>query len=527
MNANGHDIGSYSWSILVDVHARLGDFEGCAGVIKEMASEGVAPSAPAYTSLLAACFKICNDGRVAHSIRAKAGEVGWRHWQEMRIVGIEPDAMSYGAVLRLCQARGQPERAINLLEEMQRFEVKPTTLCFTSALRAIARSHETAIRFERGWSRKQLRRESFASHHGLMARKVVIMAENAQVEIDDGFTSALMLCAAAAGDSATAKAVYLASEVRKLDHLRPIGSDSHLKQLRSEETTSEEQTGFMQILNGDKLMEGDTQPISSITPNNGNDASLITQGNRLPSFTEREYGKDTRPIAALLKSCAQALCKNGIGTMWGGSQNQGYLCENSLRLLTTRWEPEYTDKSIPGVDSTKLGISSLRKFPEDERERNEKPGTRKKFRGLVTDDEVAMNVEDLDEDFFQIATSGNGMENEFDIEVGSSTETDTETPGKIPREIEHTTGTELKQDHLNMDEEVSHSVILAIALFILSRHTFCTLPAREYTCLLPCTTILFGWIDVWQEELVRIILRRLLDLKFQLVNSNPLSHAFI
>ena len=101
-------------------------------------------------------------------------------------------------IIRLCSARGQPERAINLLEEMHRFDVKPTTLCFSSALRAVARSHEIGTRFERGWSQKQLRRESFTAHHGKMAREIVIMAENAEVEFDDGFVSALMLCAAAA-----------------------------------------------------------------------------------------------------------------------------------------------------------------------------------------------------------------------------------------------------------------------------------------------------------------------------------------
>lgn len=58
-----------------------------------MASNGGhAPTQAAYTSLLAACYKICNDsGRNSHAIRAKAGKFGWKHWQEMRIVGIEPD----------------------------------------------------------------------------------------------------------------------------------------------------------------------------------------------------------------------------------------------------------------------------------------------------------------------------------------------------------------------------------------------------------------------------------------------------
>jgi hypothetical protein len=77
------------------IHAKLGDFEGCGEVLKEMASDGGhAPTQPAYTSLLAACYKICHDGRIPHAVRAKAGAFGWKHWQQMRIVGIEPDGKS-------------------------------------------------------------------------------------------------------------------------------------------------------------------------------------------------------------------------------------------------------------------------------------------------------------------------------------------------------------------------------------------------------------------------------------------------
>ena len=70
----------------------MGDFEGCGEVLKEMVSHGGhAPTQAAYTSLLAACYKIVNDGRNPHALRAKAGTFGWKFWQEMRIVGIEPD----------------------------------------------------------------------------------------------------------------------------------------------------------------------------------------------------------------------------------------------------------------------------------------------------------------------------------------------------------------------------------------------------------------------------------------------------
>ena len=257
MKENKHPISSYSWSILVDLYAKVADFEGCATTMNEMVEVGgVAPTLPAFTSLLSACYKVCNDGRIPHSIRASAGEMAWKKWQEMRVVGISPDVMAYGAILRVCAARGHAERAINLLEEMQQMEVKPTTLCFSSALRAVARSHAIAVRYERGSSERHRRREFLTQHHGNMARSLVVMAENAEVEQDDGFVAALILCAASAGDMATAKAVYVASEIRRLDQLRTIGSDEHLARLRGEnspETISEQQ----QLLSPDGALPND------------------------------------------------------------------------------------------------------------------------------------------------------------------------------------------------------------------------------------------------------------------------------
>jgi pentatricopeptide repeat protein len=406
MSDQQHPVSAYSWSILVDIHAKLADFEACADIVKEMAHEGVPPPQAAYTSLLAACYRVCNDGRIPHKVRAKAGEVGWNHWQEMRIVGIDADAMAYGAIIRLCASRGQAERAINLLEEMYRFEVKPTSLCFSGALRAVARSHEIGVRFERGSSRKQLRRELIAAHHGKMARQIVIMAENAEVEQDESFVSALMLCSAAAGDSATTKAVYLASEVRKMDHLRTIGPNSSFKLLPSE--------GF-KLSPGDepayKLGQGVEDSKEAAHEAGYSDRSLVSPDNSTvggvqthqlrrfdssKSFGEREYGKDTRALSALLKSCGQAMGHNNLGTIWEGKSNRGYLCENSLRLITTRWEPSYTRSSIPDELSTKVGISSLRRYDENDLDEPRKKGSaRKNFRGLYLDDDA----EDLLDDY--------------------------------------------------------------------------------------------------------------------------------
>ena len=58
--------------------------------------------------------------------------------------------------------------------------VKPTTLLFTSALRAVAKSHETANKLNGGMSKKNRRRESITSYHGRLARKIVVLAEQAE-----------------------------------------------------------------------------------------------------------------------------------------------------------------------------------------------------------------------------------------------------------------------------------------------------------------------------------------------------------
>lgn len=400
MTDRQHPISSYSWSILVDIHAKTGDFEGCDQVIQEMAREGVAPTLAAYTSLLAACHKVCNAGHIPPSVRAKAGRLGWNKWKEMRVVGIDPDVMAYGALLRICAARGKAERALNVLEEMRAMEVKPTTLCFTSALRAVSRSHQTAIRYENGWSKKNRQRERITAHHGALARQIVILAEEAEVEQDDGFVSALMLCAAAAGDSATAKAILLASEVRKMDHLRTIGSDSHLKQLQGQvHDLQETKPG----LEGNDGLEGgsmlDANADGSLATKN--DSAVAThKKERRPSFGEREYGKDTRVLSALMTACSQAIDRS-LGTMWAGRDNKGYLCDNSLRRIKARPQPRYMDNSIPGVSNMDVALGAAKWDEEQPKLMSKRQRRRTKFAGIELDESVGSNLDDIDEYFYQ------------------------------------------------------------------------------------------------------------------------------
>lgn len=401
----------YSWSILIDIHSKIGDFDGCCKVLDEMVAAGVAPGLPAYTSLLAACYKVCNDGRISRSVRVEAGEVGWRKWQELRIVGVEPDAMAYGAMLRLCAARGEPEKALGLLEEMEQLQVKPTTLCFSSALRAVARSHSTAIRYENGSSKKNRRREFLTNHHGKIARTLVIMAENTEVDQDRGFVSALISCSAAAGDIATAKAIYVASQVRRLDQLRTVGPNSHLARLSG-------QSAPMDYIPGDMgsrslLAGGDGMESSEMALSNDGSPLVETQGKRrrrYPSFGQREYGKDTRSLSAILHACAKAVDKNGIGTMWQGRENRGYLDEDSLRLMTAHRVPNYHDNSIPGLDGRQIAMSSMTWDGED-REldfRGDKRNPRK-FDGLEDDEDAGTTLDDIDEMFSRMYVNEDGQ----------------------------------------------------------------------------------------------------------------------
>ena len=228
-----------------------------------------------------------------------------------------------------------------------------------------------------------------------------------------------MLCAAAAGDSATAKAVLLASEVRKMDHLRTIGGSrpDALEHHRDSEV---------------QLDSGTTPTMDAGTTNDNSNPSdvVVTEGRlkeqnrkkkQIVTFGEREYGKDTRVISALVHSCAQAVNKNGVGTMWAGRENLGYLCENSLRLITTRWEPSYRDTSVPGISSTKVGIGALHHVDEREKEYEYTPGKRKKFRGLFLDEDELTTIDDIQtEDDFNPDDDGD------DFFVGENRNQDTE-----------------------------------------------------------------------------------------------------
>jgi hypothetical protein len=445
MRDQKHPVSAYSYSILCHLHAKIGDYENCINVQQEMLQDGISPTLASYTSLLAACYKICNNGRISHSERAKVATIGWEKWQEMRIIGIEPDVMAYGAILRLKASTGKPEECINLLDEMPRFNIYPTTLCYTTALRAVARSHSIALRYEKGISKRHRRRELITQHHGKLARYILILAENANIVKDDGFITALCLCAGEAGDIATAKAIYLANEVLRTQHdsLRRIGSNEHLARLRGMnpdennnnneyidtstmmqldnhvsykmEQQHELQSRMVQRIGGEPeiynepimnqersftnndrsmIYNSDSTTSNTISDSQQTTTEISTRQQRkryIPSFGEREYGKDSRLLSSILHACAQAVDPNGMGMIWQGRENKGYFCINSLRLIGQPKLPQYSDNSLPGQtfkDNLKLVEDDRDGYREGKRQS-------RKFAGVDVDENAGSTMEDL------------------------------------------------------------------------------------------------------------------------------------
>lgn len=425
MEENGIPPGQYAYSILVDIHTKKGDFRGADEVISEMKFESIEPTLAAYTSLLAACYKVIDTASMPQSIKAEAGKLAWERWKELKINGLDPDVMAYGAIIRIMAARGFPEKAINIIEEMQVMDVKPTTLIFTAALRSVARSHSKALMFEGGFSKKNKRRESITAHHGKLTRQIVILAEQAQVKQDDGFTSALMLCAATAGDFATTKAIYLASEVRKLEHLRIIGGPEHLSLFHNvNERKNNDLLGIESNLENLEISDGESHELDkSLVALKENESSeeMHREGHHLLPKKNGRQRKDTRTLSALLRANANAMETGGLGNMWKGIANKGFLCENSLRLINARYQPKYVDQSIPGISGTESGLASMIWDDDEDAHKMGKRLRRKKFMGLLEDTEDN-RIDDLDPTLYKLFVEDEDVL--FDMKGDSSDDDD-------------------------------------------------------------------------------------------------------
>jgi len=391
----------YTFSILVDVYATRGDYRNCLDVIERMMpEENVEAGLAAYTSLLKACHKIITKGAFPTPLKHEAGKVAWESWKNMRINNIEADVMAYGAIIQIFAAKGEAEKCLSLLHEMQSpvFNVKPTTFVYTAALRGVARAHLNAIRFEQGLRLENKRRELIIRHLGLITRQILIMAENSYVKLDNGFIAALMSCSAVAGDFATTKAVHLASFVRqKCQFLRRIGDDDHLAKLRALRFIPDQSMSVNQLTNSENLPDGSTNTFLA-SQRACEDALAIEKETKAyhEQQTLREHGHDTRHLTTLLHSYANSMKSPGLGQIWSSHTindipNKGYLHEQSLNEIVKYQEPQLVSNLPDGVTDEDIAFAT--KISSDENnDLKQKKFKLKKFH--LIDEDSGATIED-------------------------------------------------------------------------------------------------------------------------------------
>jgi hypothetical protein len=192
-------------------------------------SRKVGSGLPAYTSLLAACYKVCTRWTHISFGSEKAGE----SWLEKngRRCALWGWLMSWRtARFRLCAAgttrKGPQYPGRNGTDASQ-------TILFASVVPSRPWHGVTPLLFGTNKDRARIVAASFlTTHHGKMARTLVIMAENAEVNQDRGFVAALTACAAA-GDVA-GESNLCGESSATVDQLRTVGPNSHLARLRGQ-----------------------------------------------------------------------------------------------------------------------------------------------------------------------------------------------------------------------------------------------------------------------------------------------------
>ncbi|EJK49932.1 hypothetical protein THAOC_31136, partial [Thalassiosira oceanica] len=260
--------------------------------------------------------------------------------KEMRVRSPPPDATAYGALLRSLAARGQPERAIDVLEEVTASLVLPT-----HAVRAGRdRSRRATTATGRGGRRRRGEdgpSEAYDAHVHVGAERrgqeprggvpflgengasSYVMAEQAEVARDDGLVASLMRCAAAAGDASTVREIYLASRVRRIDRLRASGAGPPPP------------SAGTHARGGPGARPGGRPPPLT-APSTSVGCVLAAAANHV-AYESRECGDDTRPPSTLLLAHAKAMEAGGLGSL-----------------------PQYENLAIPGLDSVKADEETAR-----------------------------------------------------------------------------------------------------------------------------------------------------------------------
>ena len=87
---------------------------------------------------------------------------------------------------------------------------------------------------------------------------------------------------------------------------------------------------------------------------------------------------------------ANAVEQRGLGDMWCGRENKGYMDESSLGMIEMRHIPKYVDNSIPGMTSADASLVGMVLDDED----MEKMGN-SIFMGVI-EDQDDNRVDELD-----------------------------------------------------------------------------------------------------------------------------------
>ena len=100
---------------------------------------------------------------------------------------------------------------------------------------------------------------------------------------------------------------------------------------------------------------------------------------------------------------------NGLGNLWAGSTNLGYLDEWSLRAIETRPRPQYRDRSIPGMTTVDhLPPEMWEKDADKGVQTMSKRLRREKYRGIeAKEDELMRTMDELDTDLYNMLRDPN------------------------------------------------------------------------------------------------------------------------
>ncbi|EWM29502.1 pentatricopeptide repeat-containing protein [Nannochloropsis gaditana] len=123
---------AWTWATLVSAYVRAGRREEALGTFQRMKLAGHPENLAACTSVLQALGQ--GRGR-------KDREAMLDFWIDMRVAGVEPDAVAYTVLLQAtCVSTGDLERGLSYLDEMEQLSVLPTLHVFNTLLFTAARA---------------------------------------------------------------------------------------------------------------------------------------------------------------------------------------------------------------------------------------------------------------------------------------------------------------------------------------------------------------------------------------------------